>query len=138
MSEFDWNNLKKRIAKSKFRSRFKLKGKDLEYCLSRTRKVIQRHTQDFIIARLSPKKPENDGKQTPMQGHPVFPAQHATATCCRGCLEKWHGITRGKEMSGKEIEYAVAAVMAWIDDQLQQRNLDYSSVSTPDLFEEKS
>ncbi len=28
-------------------------------------------------------EPRNDGKQTPFRGHPVFTAQHATATCCR-------------------------------------------------------
>ena len=43
-----------------------------------------------IIKRIAPKEPLNDGKQTPMKGHPVFIAQHATATCCRECTRKWH------------------------------------------------
>ena len=41
----------------------------------------------------------NDGKQTPMRGHPVFIAQHATATCCRECIRKWHKMQPGKGLS---------------------------------------
>ncbi len=33
-----------------------------------------------------------------MKGHPVFVAQHATATCCRECIRKWHKNTTGKRV----------------------------------------
>ena len=58
--------------------------------------VVLAHAADFIEKRLAPAYPTNDGKQTPMRKHPVFVAQHATATCCRGCLEKWHSHLQGK------------------------------------------
>lgn len=62
-------------------------GKERQYCLDKGPEIIDRHAADFIRQRLAPAAPINDGKQTPMRGHPVFIAQHATATCCRGCLE---------------------------------------------------
>ena len=79
-----------RLAKSKFRSRFKLRAKELEYIKDKGLDTIHSHACDFIRDRVAPAEPANDGKQTPMRGHPVFIAQHATATCCRGCIEKWH------------------------------------------------
>ncbi len=66
------------------RSRFRL-GKERQYCLDKGPEIIDRHAADFIRQRLAPAAPINDGKQTPMRGHPVFIAQHATVTCCRGC-----------------------------------------------------
>jgi len=47
---------------------------------------IEQHARDFVNECLAPELPKNDGKQTPMKNHPVFIAQHATATCCRKCL----------------------------------------------------
>ena len=79
-----------RLAKSKFRSRFKLRAKELEYIKDKGLDTIHSHACDFIRDRVAPAEPVNDGKQTPMRGHPVFVAQHATATCCRVCIEKWH------------------------------------------------
>ena len=81
--------------------------------------TIHSHARDFVQKRLVPAHPPNDGKQTPMRGHPVFVAQHATATCCRGCLEKWHHIPRGREMTEREQEYVVNIIMEWIDRQMK-------------------
>ena len=78
---------------------------------------IKSHAIDFISKRLAPANPQNDGKQTPMKGHPVFVAQHATATCCRGCLEKWHKIVQGKELSDRQQEYIVKVIMTWVEQK---------------------
>ena len=80
--------------------------------------TIQKHAEDFVDKRLSPENPENDGKQTPMKGHPVFIAQHATACCCRGCLEKWHSIPAGKMLTKEEQTYIVDVLMDWIRKEL--------------------
>ena len=88
-----------RLARSTFRSRFRLGVKERQYCLDKGPEIIDQHAADFIRQRLAPAEPMNDGKQTPMRGHPVFIAQHATATCCRGCLEKWHAIPHGRALS---------------------------------------
>ncbi len=81
--------------------------------------TIRSHAQDFVSKRLAPAEPANDGKQTPMKGHPVFIAQHATATCCRGCLEKWHRIPKGAELTDEQQEYVVNVLMEWIERQIR-------------------
>ncbi len=77
--------------------------------------VIRHHAEDFIRQKLAPADPVNDGKQTPMHGHPVFKAMHATACCCRVCLNKWHGIPLHRELSKAEQEKIVTLLMAWIE-----------------------
>ncbi len=67
--------------------------------------------------RLASSTPVNDGKQTPWRGHPVFVAQHATATCCRGCLAKLHQIDRGRELTPEEQEYIVATIARWLSEE---------------------
>ncbi|MWD26963.1 DUF4186 family protein [Aquicoccus sp. SCR17] len=107
-----------RLARSKFRARFRLGPKERDYADAKGRAVIERHARDFIAQRLAPEAPKNDGKQTPMRGHPVFVAQHATATCCRSCLVKWHGMTPGRELEPAEQDRVVAVIMTWIDRQM--------------------
>lgn len=55
-----------------------------------------------------------------MKGHPVFIAQHATATCCRSCLYKWHKIAKDKELSSEEIDYIVDIIMTWIVKEINK------------------
>lgn len=103
-----------RLGRSTFRSRFHLGAKERQYCYDKGPEVIDSHAADFIAKRLAPAQIANDGKQTPMRGHPVFIAQHATATCCRGCLEKWHAIPHGRELSGEEQRYVVQVIHHWL------------------------
>lgn len=102
------------LSKSKFRSRFILKDKDIQYINDKGIDVIRSHAYEFINKRLAPETILNDGKQTPMRGHPVFIAQHATATCCRSCLYKWHKIKQGTKLSEDQIEYIVDIIIEWI------------------------
>lgn len=115
-------DLFERLSASAFRTRFRLSDADRNYIRSRGEAVIRKHAEDIIAKRLAPASPKNDGKQTPMRGaprgHPVFLAQHATATCCRGCLEKWHGIRQGRELSREEQQYITDVIMKWIGRQL--------------------
>lgn len=101
------------LSKSKFRSSFKLRKKELEYMSSKSDEEILEHAFKFIEERLKVTG-LNDGKQTPMRGHPVFIAQHATGTCCRGCLYKWHHISKDKVIEDREIKFIVALIMEWI------------------------
>lgn len=107
---------------SSFRARFALSQKDSAYACTKHRDVITKHAQDFIRDRLAPSVIPNDGKQTPMRHHPVFTAQHATATCCRGCLQKWYGIPSGRSLTEAEQSRIVALIMAWITLQLNGSN----------------
>ena len=112
-------SLFQRLGQSEFRSSFSLKSNDRNYVQEKGMDTVKMHAQDFIAKRLSPAAPANDGRQTPMRGHPVFVAQHATATCCRGCLAKWHGIAEGAALSESEQEYLVDVIMEWIRRQME-------------------
>lgn len=109
-----------KLSKSKFRNSFHLRKKDITYIKEKGPLKIKEHAYDFIKKRLAPADIPNDGKQTPMKGHPVFISQHACACCCRGCLEKWHKIPKGKNLTSKEIDYIVNLIMLWIKKELQE------------------
>lgn len=76
-----------------------LRSRSNDRAVRRDMERIRQHAEDFISKREAPAYIANDGKQTPMRGHPVFIAQHATATCCRECIRKWHKMQPGKELS---------------------------------------
>lgn len=109
-----------RLSRSTFRSRFRLGTKERQYCWDKGAEVIGRHAADFVAKRLAPATPANDGKQTPMRGHPVFIAQHATATCCRGCLAKWHNIAQGQPLNDEQQRYVVAVIHHWLVIQMNK------------------
>ncbi|QGF27904.1 DUF4186 family protein [Pantoea eucalypti] len=109
-----------RLARSPFRQRFRLGRAEYDYANSKGESVVRQHAAEFVEQRLAPAQPENDGKQTPMRGHPVFIAQHATATCCRGCLSKWHNIGQHQPLSAEQQVYVVTVLLAWITRQLEQ------------------
>ena len=108
------------LAKSAFRRKFHLQGKDLEYLQNKSLTTVLNHANDFISKRLAPACPEKDGKQTPFRGHPVFVAQHATACCCRGCLEKWHRIPKGRSLSVDEQTYILNVLKGWLLEELHR------------------
>ena len=110
-----------RLATSNFRRRFHLGPREREYLRAKGFTTVLDHAGDFIAARLGAAHPANDGKQTPFRGHPVFVAQHATGTCCRGCLEKWHGIPRGRELTDEEQAHAVAAIARWLKNEVSEQ-----------------
>ncbi len=105
------NNLKR----SKFRRSFKLNSSDKCYVQNKGQLILREHTIEFLTKRI--KNPHNDGRQTPWRGHPVFIAQHATATCCRKCIKRWHHIPHNRPLTEKELEYCQELILAWIEEQ---------------------
>ena len=110
-----------KLKKSKFRSKFHLSDKDKKYIDDKGLEVIRRHAEDFIAQRLAPDNIPNDGKQTPMRGHPVFIAQHACACCCRGCLEKWYRVRPGVQLTEDQQRRLVNLLMTWIAREMERR-----------------
>lgn len=109
------------LSKSKFRSSFHLKEKDRNYVLEKGLEVIRKHAYDLLEKRLAPAYIVNDGHQTPMKGHPVFIAQHATATCCRNCLYKWYRIPKGRNLTKIEVDYITELILSWIKKEMQNK-----------------
>ena len=108
-----------KLKRSRFRSGFHLGEKERAYIQEKGIDTIRSHAQDFIRQRLAPAFPPNDGSQTPMRGHPVFIAQHATACCCRGCLQKWYRVPAGRELSPAQQKKIVNLLMAWIAQEME-------------------
>ena len=106
-----------RLDRSKFRSSFKLSKKDKDYINEKGMETIHSHTRDFVKMKLAPAFPKNDGKQTPMHGHPVFKAMHACACCCRGCLNKWYNVPIGVELNELQQEKIINLLTTWIERQ---------------------
>ncbi len=109
------------LSLSKFRSSFHLSVNDFSYITEKGLVVIQKHAYDFLKKRLAPAYIPNDGHQTPRKGHPVFVAMHATATCCRGCLNKWYKIPKDRWLTNDELNYLVMVILAWIKKELEIR-----------------
>ena len=103
-----------KLSRSKFRNSFHLNKKMKEYVYEKGMDVIRSHAYDFILERLASAEPKNDGKQTPMKGHPVFISQHALACCCRSCLFKWYHIPKGRKLTDEEVKYIIDLIMEWI------------------------
>lgn len=110
-----------KLQKSKFRSGFHLDEKNVRYINEKGLDVIRSHAADFVAKRLAPAEIPNDGKQTPMRGHPVFVAQHACACCCRGCLNKWYRVPQGRALTESEQRRIVNLLMAWIEKEYRSK-----------------
>ncbi|MHC4226901.1 MAG: DUF4186 domain-containing protein [Planctomycetota bacterium] len=113
----DINEIFTALGQSKFRSRFRLTGKEAQYLRDKGLSTILQHARDFVTKRLTDADPVNDGRQTPMKNHPVFVAQHATGTCCRKCLKKWHDIPKGKPLTEEHIDYILKVLKRWLAEQ---------------------
>jgi uncharacterized protein DUF4186 len=110
-----------RIGRQPFRAKFHLRGRDRGLAQLHGPERLRRHAHELIGKRLAPAFPRNDGKQTPYRGHPVFVAQHATATCCRSCLHRNHGIAPGAELTAEQRDYVVDVIMRWIERELSSK-----------------
>lgn len=113
----DLDELFPALGRSRFRRRFKLGTREARYLESRGLDTIMEHGERFVRERLAPAEPANDGRQTPMRNHPVFIAQHATATCCRGCLSRWHDIPADRALTGAQQRYVLAVIGHWLKTQ---------------------
>ena len=102
------------LARTPFRRKFRLEGRELAYLQTWGLPHVMKQARDLLTKRLAPAEPPNDGRQTPWRNHPVFVAQHATATCCRGCLAKTYEIAKGHELTREELEHVLAAIERWL------------------------
>jgi hypothetical protein len=115
----DLDDLFSALRRSKFRRRMRLGAKERAYLEEKTLPVVLEHARRFVAERLAPAEPRKDGRQTPMRGHPVFIAQHATATCCRGCLAKWHYVERQRALTPEQIDYVIGVIERWLREQVE-------------------
>lgn len=135
----DFEELYAALQRSSFRRRFRLRDAEQGVLVEKGLPTVLDHARDLLSKRLAPAGISNDGKQTPYRGHPVFVAQHATGTCCRGCLSKWHGIEKGRALTGAELDYVVSVIGKWIQRQAIATNrLPEAPAREPLLWDAKT
>lgn len=83
---------------------------------SRMRDAVRHRIRKSVGSAQHPR----EGRQTPKEnsGNAIFYAQHATACCCRKCLEYWHNIPLGRELTEPEIGYLTDLVMLYVEERL--------------------
>ena len=85
------------------------------HALRKGKKMLREYANNHIRSSVGPAWPYRDGFQTPYANNVVFYAQHAVAACCRNCIEMWHGISKGKELTNQDIAYLTELVMKYVD-----------------------
>lgn len=114
------------LGRSPFRRKFKLSAAERSELrqFGIDRLLVQAH--ELVLLHLAPAQPDDDGKQTPFRGNPVYVAQHGTATCCRRCLQKWHQIPQGRVLSSAEQDYIVSVIGYWLQASVRRQPADLS------------
>jgi hypothetical protein len=82
---------------------------------------LKAKVRPHLLKKVGQKKIWRDGTQTPKKDSAIHFAQHATATCCRKCMEYWHGIERDRDLTPAELTYAEGLVCSYLD--LRARDL---------------
>ena len=92
--------------------------KAIEHARKKGLAAIIEHVPKRIIQSIGKATPFRDGTQTPFTGKAEYYAQHATATCCRKCVEEWHGIPRGQALSEEELRYLSNLAVLYLKERL--------------------
>ncbi|MBS3066936.1 DUF4186 family protein [Candidatus Pacearchaeota archaeon] len=111
------NLIFQKLNASKFRREIHLSEEEKNFVRDKCLDKIIEDAYNFLDKNIRSKK-DNDGKQTPWRGHPVFVAQHATATCCRKCIKKWYKIPENKNLDDKEVKFFIEIILEWIDKEI--------------------
>ena len=94
--------------------------KAIRHAYRKGRILLKQAARHRLAKYLAPAEPARDGRQTPFEGNAIFYAQHATATCCRTCLEYWHDIAKRRELTAEERAYCAALVDCYLDERLPE------------------
>jgi hypothetical protein len=78
------------------------------------REAAERRIRQSVAAAA----PVRDGRQTPFSDNALYYAQHATASCCRRCIEEWHAIPRGRALTEAEVQYLTSLVCRYVEERL--------------------
>lgn len=116
---YTFNALKHELIRHHF-WHIEIDQKAINHALRKGKTKLRQAAEHRIRRSVGDAEPIFDGRQTPKSGNSIFYAQHATATCCRKCIEYWHGIPLGQELTEDQIQYFAKLVMLYIEDRLPQ------------------
>jgi hypothetical protein len=92
--------------------------KAIEHARKKGLAAILDHVPKRLMQSIGRATPFRDGTQTPFTGRAEYYAQHATATCCRKCVEDWHGIPRGRALTEDELVYLSNLAVLYLKERL--------------------
>lgn len=91
---------------------------------SRTQVEMRERAKKIINQKIGKSQNYREGYQTAKTGNEIVNyAQHATGTCCRKCLEYWHNIPLGTELTNDQLEYCADLAMLYIEDRLNESSI---------------
>jgi len=67
-----------------------------------------------IVEQKLREQPENDGKQTPTAGNPIYKAMHACKSASRKELSRAHRIAAGRDLSDRQVDSVVNLLVRWM------------------------
>lgn len=89
--------------------------------LRRGRIMLREKVRSHLSAKVGSAEPSFNGRQTSWGGpEPTTYAQHATASCCRKCIEEWHGISRTRALTSQELDYLTELAMLYLERRIDQ------------------
>ncbi len=96
----------------------------INYTLRAGRVELRKRATKVLKRSVGNAQNFREGIQTPKKGNNVIHyAQHATASCCRKCIEYWHGIPIGRELTGNELGYLTELIMQYVERRMEGQNL---------------
>ena len=86
----------------------------------RGRKAIRKKAEEIIAKKIGhPIRTHFDKMCTPKKGSEIIHyGKHATATCCRICLERWHNIPQDVDLTEQQIDYCASLIELFVDDRV--------------------
>jgi Domain of unknown function (DUF4186) len=115
--DFTFDQLKHEMIRHSFWHR-EIDEKAINHALRKGRILLAEASLKRILQSVGGSKPFHDGYQTPYSGNVIYYAQHAVAACCRKCIEYWHGIPAGRELTEKEVDYLQSLVARYMEERL--------------------
>ncbi|MEP7377612.1 MAG: DUF4186 family protein [Chitinophagaceae bacterium] len=88
--------------------------------LQKGRIVLKEKAIEELRKKVGGENNFREGYQTPKGGDDIIHyAQHATATCCRKCMEYWFKIPIGTALTEKQLDYCAELIIRYIGDRVK-------------------
>jgi hypothetical protein len=112
--------LKKEWVRHQYWCVIDIEPKAIIHALKKGRIGMREATEKGIRQRIGKAENYREGYQTPWfdKNTSVSYGQHATATCCRRCVEYWHGIPFGRDLTESEVKYLSDLVFHYLDTKI--------------------
>jgi hypothetical protein len=120
-AKFIFDSLKNELIRHVF-WHIPIKSKDVQNAMEKGAESVIDEARRRMTEKIGIMNPYRHGI-TPYTGNVIYYAQHATATCCRRCMEYWYGIpAKNRILTPDEINFSTDLVRLYLEERI------------PDLF----